>query len=189
MSIFIDLRNEVRDLKKIFLEIKNEMAPEFYDPIDYIQIKSNLKPILKFRGVYFSENQFEALSKALGRIGVACDSRTLKRLLLDKARWIELWAMGIQTHYMKLSKIGKWVCSDGNILKSNFTPYKTNKSNSYIYFTDSDYEYNVNRATVVYKYFIDEDIVSDDIFWIDGDFNNCSVSNLKIKEFKRGEFE
>ena len=184
-NTFIDLRNEVRDLKRIFLEIQDGMEPHFYDPSEYILLKDDLVLVLKFKGAYFSLNETSVLSKTLGRFNINCDSPTIKRIAGDSSRWKELWAMGIETHYIKMTLVGRWICSDGNVLRKNLTPYRTNKSNSFIQFETATEIYDVNRAEAVFKYFVNPEVDSTQIFWRDGNFNNCSVDNITIKNLER----
>lgn len=184
-NTFVDLRNEVRDLKRMFLEIQNGMEPHFYDPSEYILLKDDLVLVLKFKGVYFSLNETSLLSKTLARHGISCDSPTIKRIAADSKRWKELWGMGIETHYVKMTPVGRWICSDGNVLKKNLTPYRTNKSSSFIQFETETEIYDINRAEAVFKYFIDPEVDSTEIFWRDGNFNNCGVDNITVKNFKR----
>lgn len=85
-NTFIDLRNEVRDLKRIFLEIQDGMEPHFYDPSEYILLKDDLVLVLKFKGAYFSLNETSVLSKTLGRFNINCDSPTIKRIAENLGR-------------------------------------------------------------------------------------------------------
>lgn len=85
-NTFVDLRNEVRDLKRMFLEIQNGMEPHFYDPSEYILLEDGLVLVLKFKGVYFSLSETNLLSKTLGRHGINCDSPTIKRIAADSCR-------------------------------------------------------------------------------------------------------
>lgn len=186
-NTFVDLRNEVRDLKRMFIEIQEGMEPHFYDPSEYILLKEGLVLVLKFKGVYFSINETNLLSKTLGRYGIECDSPTIKRIAGDSRRWKELWGMGIETHYMKMTQVDRWICSDGNVLKKNLTPYRTNKSNSFIKFETETDMYNINRAEAVFKYFINPEVDSTVIFWRDGNFNDCGVDNITVKDFIKEE--
>lgn len=185
-NVYVDLRNEIRDLKRMFVELEKELNPVFYDPIEYIQLIDELEVVLKFKNNYFAVSDMNTLSKALGRININCDSRTLKRLVEDKSRWKELWSMGIETQYMKQTMSGRWVCSDGNILRKNLTAYKTKKTSSFIELTSDDYIVEVNRAKEIFSYFINEEVEDEEIYWIDGNFNNCEVCNLRIKDRSKG---
>jgi len=189
---FIDFRNEIRDMKIMMHDLLVEVRPKFYNPYDYIRVEDSFETLLCYKGVYFKSTTLAALGRTMARVGVEIDSRTLKRLMEDQNRWNELWALGIETVVGKQAKSGRWVCSDGNFLKSNLSVYINNPKSSSIYMKDanSDEEYIYNRANWVYSIFIDPEFDINDgvIFFTDKTYTNCAVYNLReLDSDKKGE--
>ena len=59
------------------------------------------------------------------------------------------------------------------------------KFNSFIKFETATEIYDINRAEAVFKYFINPEVDSAAIFWRDGNFNNCGVDNITVRNFTK----
>lgn len=176
-----NLNNQVRDLQASVQRLRANNSSYFYYPQEYIKVEDNFERLLMFNGVYFKSSNFNSLAKTLERMHVTIDARTLKRLSVDETRWNELWSLGIEVVLAKQSELtGRWICSNGYILKGNLVPYAISFKHSSIYMVDgyTGEEESYNRADVVYATFIDPNYEGI-LYFRDGDFSNCAVYNIK----------
>lgn len=180
MKNFVDFRNEIRDVKRMVQDLLIEVQPKFYSPYEYIKVKDNFELLLCHRGVYYKSSNLAALCRTLARHHIDIDSRTLRRLMDNPDRWNEIWGLGVETVVGKRTESGRWICSDGNFLKSNLSRYITSPKHSTIYLTDAftGEEESFNRAEWVYWTFINPDYEGT-IYFTDGNYTNCAVYNLR----------
>lgn len=180
-----DIRNELRNLKREIVKGQNR-EPICYDPSDYITDMEDVELVLVFKGTYYKKKDAADLSKVLSMFNHELDSRKLRRLIDDKSKWNYLWALGIGTHYIKMTASDKYyICTDGNVLKKNLHPIRRNMYNSYVEVVLNGERQNVNRAVMVFEYFVEDDIYENELYFISGDMSDCSIDNISRKTRKR----
>ena len=79
-----------------------------------------------------------------------------------------------------MTGIEKYLCSNGTLLHKNLSPYSRTKNN-YMKAELEGIVYDINLSHEVMMKFVDPDIDERDYYYLDGDYSNCGIDNLQIK--------
>lgn len=181
----MDVNNKLRQIERKIEKLYRLVEP--FEPVDYTEyfnVTSEMERIYKIGGFY-TRSVTAVYEWAVNR-GYAKTKATFRNILKDNSRIQELWIYEIQPIYIKkLTSANYYVSCDGNLLTTKkLTKVRSNPFNSQFYMVLNGESILVNMAVLVYDSFIAEyeDIEGEDIFYKDGDFGNCAVNNIQLKE-------
>lgn len=168
--------NLKKQLDQIQEFIMGSLPESFYDPLEWIQTEDKGERVYKFKGVYYRKKDLISLHKAVQlHSNYSRQPDAFKKLCAKLGRNTELWELGVQPEYVKETNTpGLYVCTDGNILMKNFTPYKHAHNHSNVKAKGKQ----INRALVVINYFIDPTVQIEDVAMRSMNFSDCRIDNV-----------
>jgi hypothetical protein len=166
-----------KQLDKLYGLVAAIQPTNFYEPLLHIQTEDKGDRIYKYKGVYYKTdaNLYKAVKYTTN---YDKEIKAFRTLLTDLSRNEELWGLGIQPEHIKyVESAGLYVCTDGNFLHKNLTPYRHSHNHSGITLNQNNKPKRVNRAKVVYKLFIDPTV---EVVWFKSEnFADCRIDNLE----------
>lgn len=170
-------------IKMVSLSITDSFRPT--DFTHYItQPLSNFKRLWKFNGTYINKPKI-IYDILVNESKYTKTYQSFKTMIEDPKRQEEIWPLGIELIFAAYSDyFGYYITCDGRWLtKDKFSLIQGNQFNSGGYFVKNEVKIRYNRAISVLYYFKGKDVESDgDIYYIDGQYSNCSVDNVEEKD-------
>jgi hypothetical protein len=152
-----------------------------FQPIDYSEYfefdESRHIMLYKHKKIYYKD-----LTKLYRAVGDTRDVRTFRKMCRTGEN-AEIWAREIQrVPAVFIESINKYLTCEGLLLFSNLSPMVGNPNNSEQIITINGERKIINRASEVWRKFVDENAENNVFIYQDRDYGNCDISNLVEKK-------